>query len=275
MLSSHSWWKWSEPTRSSTSGSALVRVSRNASTLRDPLRRERRRLLGRGGARLVVEGVVRRGDHCRQLRHRPLLTRRRLDGSSTGLDARAGRCPGTCPSRSGRRRSSASWPSRPAARASSAKPRSMSTGRPRSASAAPHTPAPLSGSGGRAPAGAPGRSPRRAAGAVRADPPPRRSRAARGVRGSVHLVHGVAEAGDVPAAGAGLSDDVERERVPAGVVGRQRAVLRGERVGEEPAGVLGDAEEPGAAAEQAGGERALERVGRGQVGEPGGDRGRA
>ena len=46
----------------------------------------------------------------------------------------------------GRRRSSASWPSRPAARASSAKPRSMSTGSPRSASAAPQTPAPLSGS---------------------------------------------------------------------------------------------------------------------------------
>jgi hypothetical protein len=34
MLSSHSWWKWSEPTISSTSGSARVSVSRNASTLR-------------------------------------------------------------------------------------------------------------------------------------------------------------------------------------------------------------------------------------------------
>ena len=34
MLSSHSWWKWSEPTSRSTSGFARVRVSRNASTLR-------------------------------------------------------------------------------------------------------------------------------------------------------------------------------------------------------------------------------------------------
>ena len=34
MLSSHSWWKWSEPTSSRTSGSTLVKVSRNASTLR-------------------------------------------------------------------------------------------------------------------------------------------------------------------------------------------------------------------------------------------------
>ena len=34
MLSSHSWWKWSEPTMTSTSGLALVSVSRNAATLR-------------------------------------------------------------------------------------------------------------------------------------------------------------------------------------------------------------------------------------------------
>ncbi|MFD0473828.1 hypothetical protein ACFQ0B_40435 [Nonomuraea thailandensis] len=34
MLSSQSWWKWSEPTITSTSGLALVSVSRNASTLR-------------------------------------------------------------------------------------------------------------------------------------------------------------------------------------------------------------------------------------------------
>src|ERR1700733_1151970 len=46
----------------------------------------------------------------------------------------------------GVRCSSASWPSRPAARASSANPRSRAIGRPRSASTAPQTPAPLSGS---------------------------------------------------------------------------------------------------------------------------------
>ena len=46
----------------------------------------------------------------------------------------------------GRRRSSAIWPSSPAARASRANPRSSSTGSPRSARAAPQTPAPLSGS---------------------------------------------------------------------------------------------------------------------------------
>ena len=34
MLSSHSWWKWSEPTTTSTSGRARVRVSRNVSILR-------------------------------------------------------------------------------------------------------------------------------------------------------------------------------------------------------------------------------------------------
>ena len=39
------------------------------------------------------------------------------------------------------------------------------------------------------------------------------------------------------------------------------------------AAVLGDAEEPRPAAEQPGGQRALQRVGRGEVGEPGGDRG--
>ena len=47
-----------------------------------------------------------------------------------------------------------------------------------------------------------------------------------------------------------------------------------EHVVQEAAAVLGDAEEPGAAAEQPGRQRALERVGRGQVGQPGGDRGR-
>jgi hypothetical protein len=34
MLSSQSWWKWSEPTMTSTSGRAFVSVSRNAVTLR-------------------------------------------------------------------------------------------------------------------------------------------------------------------------------------------------------------------------------------------------
>ena len=34
MLSSHSWWKWSQPTITRTSGPATVSVSRNASTLR-------------------------------------------------------------------------------------------------------------------------------------------------------------------------------------------------------------------------------------------------
>ncbi len=33
MLSSHSWWKWSLPTMTSTSGAALVSVARNASIL--------------------------------------------------------------------------------------------------------------------------------------------------------------------------------------------------------------------------------------------------
>ena len=62
MLSSHSWWKWSLPTMSSTSGRARVSVSRNALDLRDPLVRERRPVGPRRRARAVVERVVRRGD---------------------------------------------------------------------------------------------------------------------------------------------------------------------------------------------------------------------
>ncbi|MFD2357597.1 hypothetical protein ACFSTC_62465 [Nonomuraea ferruginea] len=42
---------------------------------------------------------------------------------------------------------------------------------------------------------------------------------------------------------------------------------------QEPAAVLGHAEEPGPAAEQPRRQRALDRVGRRQVGEPGDDRG--
>ena len=176
----------------------------------------------------------------------------------------------------GRRRSSASWPSSPAVRASSANPRSSSGGRPEV------------GEGGAAGAGAVERQ--RPAEHLRVDPADRLEQAqvraaqpllvgdrdeGRGA-GVGDLVHGMAEAGDEPARRRGPRvTAASASASQPGVVGGQRLARPGQRVGQEPPGVLGDAEEAGAAAEQAGRERALHRVGRAQVGEPGRDRGRA
>ena len=92
-----------------------------------------------------------------------------------------------------------------------------------------------------------------------------------GRAGVALLVHVVAQSRDElsPLALPGHGD--QGERVPAFLVGRQRAVGGGEHVVQEASAVLGDAEEPGAAAEQAGGQRTLDGVGRGQVGEPADD----
>ena len=84
------------------------------------------------------------------------------------------------------------------------------------------------------------------------------------------LVHRVPEAGDEPVLLArpphrGQCQGIEG-RIVAGRFGRP-----GEGVGQETAGVLGDAEEPGTTAEQPRGQRSLDRVGRAEVGEPGGD----
>ena len=68
-----------------------------------------------------------------------------------------------------------------------------------------------------------------------------------------------------------LRDRTQCERVPAGVVARQRPLHRGQHLVQELPAVLGDPEEARAAAEQAGRERALHRVGRAQVGQPGRD----
>ena len=159
----------------------------------------------------------------------------------------------------GRRRSSASWPSSPAARASSAKPRSSSTGSPRSASAAPHTPAPFSGSRAAEhllvhPADRLEQPQVRPAQALLVGDP----RSDRGPR-VLDLVHRVAETGDEPAGLARCGDGVQRERVPARIVGRQ-VVAAVEGLVQVGAAVLGHPEEPGAAAEQPGGQGALERV---------------
>ena len=62
MLSSHSWWKWSLPTITRTSGSARVSVSRNASILATHSSANGGRSAPVDGARAVVERVVRRGD---------------------------------------------------------------------------------------------------------------------------------------------------------------------------------------------------------------------
>ena len=175
----------------------------------------------------------------------------------------------------GRRRSSAIWPSSPAARASRAKPRSSSTGRPRSASAAPQTPAPLSGS--------------RAAEHLLVDPADRLEQPQ--VRAAQALLLGdpdqhAACAGPRPCAPGGRdpgrtcpASRVRRTASsasashPASSVG-QVAVVLVEHGVQVAAAVLGHAEEARPAAEQPGGQRALQRVGRGEVGEPGRDRGR-
>ncbi len=87
------------------------------------------------------------------------------------------------------------------------------------------------------------------------------------------LVHVVAEPRDEPAARAPGSYRLQRHRVPAGVVRRERPVEAGQHVVQEAAAVLGDAEEAGAAAEESGREGALHRVRRGEVGQPGHHRG--
>ncbi|MFD0473830.1 hypothetical protein ACFQ0B_40445 [Nonomuraea thailandensis] len=61
----------------------------------------------------------------------------------------------------------------------------------------------------------------------------------------------VAEPGDEPPGLAPGPDGLQGERVPAGLVARER-VAAGDRLVQEPAAVLGDAEEAGAAAEQPG-----------------------
>src|SRR5580693_8782683 len=70
------------------------------------------------------------------------------------------------------------------------------------------------------------------------------------------LVHRVAEAGDELLRRPRLLDGCQRELVVPRVIGGNLARF-GEDPGEELAGVLGHAEEPGAAAEQARRERAL------------------
>src|SRR6266567_3951562 len=79
------------------------------------------------------------------------------------------------------------------------------------------------------------------------------------------LVHGMAEAGQQLAGLAGAPYRRERDGVPAGVVVGQRIAGLGQDGGQEPAGVLGDPEEAGAAAEQAGRDGTLDRLRRAQV----------
>jgi hypothetical protein len=87
------------------------------------------------------------------------------------------------------------------------------------------------------------------------------------------LVHRVPEAGDEFLRGTGLLDRVQGERVEPGVVRGDLARLR-EHGGQVLAAVLGHPEEPRPAAKDPGGDRALQRVRGGQIGQPGGDSGR-
>jgi len=93
-------------------------------------------------------------------------------------------------------------------------------------------------------------------------------------RGSriLDLVHGVADAGNELPGIPRRADRAQRELVELGVGGWHR-VSGGQHGVQELPAVLGDAEVPGPAAEQARGQRALDGVRRGQVGQPGGDRG--
>ena len=145
------------------------------------------------------------------------------------------------------------------------------TGRPRSASTAPQVPAPFSGSvrprigGWTRPIAA--NSCEVVAERARAPGQVEQHRRAR----VLDLVHRVPEPGhEAPVAPA--CDDVGGEGVPAGVVGRPARPPSPARPPARNRAVLGDAEEPRAAAEQPGGERALQRLGRAGVGQPGGDR---
>ena len=169
--------------------------------------------------------------------------------------------------------SSARCPRRPAHRARRAKPRMTLTGRSRSASTAPHVPAPFSGNvrprtwGCTRPM---------AANSSRWRPErsllPGELEQHGGAR-VLDPVHGMAETGNEAPRLLRSLDEVGRQLVPPGRVLGQRPLL-GEAVREEPGRVLGDPEEPRAATEQTGGERALERLGRARVGQPGGDRSR-
>ena len=95
----------------------------------------------------------------------------------------------------------------------------------------------------------------------------------RGVRGSPSLWTWWPRPGtNRPAARCAVTVSSASASQPASSVGSSAA--RDEHVVQEPAGVLGDPQEPRARAEQPGGQRALDRVRRGQVGQPRDDRGR-
>jgi len=87
------------------------------------------------------------------------------------------------------------------------------------------------------------------------------------------LVHRVADARDELLRGAGFLHRVQGERVEPSVVGGDLARFR--KDGRQVlTAVLGHPEEPRAAAEQPGGDGALQRVRGGQIGQPGSDGGR-
>jgi hypothetical protein len=95
--------------------------------------------------------------------------------------------------------------------------------------------------------------------------------------GITYLVHRVPEPGNEAPGRLGLPYRLQRQHVPAGLVRGQpgaggRVPLQ--HVMQVAPAVLGDPQEPGSAAEQPGGQRSLQRVGGGQVGQPRGDRGR-
>ena len=89
------------------------------------------------------------------------------------------------------------------------------------------------------------------------------------------LVHRVAESGHDAPGRPPAGQRGSRQRVPTGLIDREftgRSGRAGQRFGKEAAAVLGDAQEPGAAAEQARRERTLDGFGRPGQRQAGGDR---
>ena len=283
MLSSHSWWKWSEPTITSTSGRARVRVSRNASTLRTHSSAKGGGLARRCGAGPVVEGVVGGRDHGDQLSHRGPPRRGGRGGQRGCRDVRLG-VDGRLLRSTDRKMSFADrvaqllgeladQPGGAGEQGEAAQQlqRQPEVGQRRAADAgaverqrpAEHLRVHAADRGEQ-------RQVRAGQAFLGGDPDqPRRARVA-------VLVHVVAEARDERAGRPPLRATVRSASAsqPASSVGSSPSTPASTSC-EEPAAVLGDAEEARAAAEQPRRQRALHRVRRGQVRQPGDDRGRA
>ena len=272
MLSSHSWWKWSLPTITSTSGLGPGQRLAERLDLAHPLVGERRPVVAGGRAGAVVERVVGRRDHRDELSHRGLLQ------SASGSYGSGGT--GRLFRSTDRKMSIAD---RVAQLLGELPDQPGGAGQQREAAQQLQRQAEV-GQRGAADAGAVERQ--RLPEHLRVHPadrgeqrqvrpeaaPPRVGdlESAAGCAGRRSLCTWWPRPGTNRRASRCAGTVAQGERRPSR---RRRSAGRppsaGQHVVQEPAAVLGDAEEPRAAAEQPGGERALHGVRRGQVGQPG------